>query len=71
MQFVASFTFTQQTPSTTWAINHPLGCKPSVTALIEENGVLVPIIPKDIQYVDNSNLNVIWSVPRSGEARLV
>lgn len=67
--------FTQQTESSEWTINHKRGCKPSVSVQVwtDRTGrlLLEAIIPFDIQHVDNNTVKIIFTRPYKGEARLV
>lgn len=57
----------QSTPSSIWAVAHNLNTtQPAVDVWVDDNGVTTAILPKQIQLVDNNNLNISFSVPISG-----
>ena len=59
----------QSTPSSIWAVAHNLNTsQPAVDVWVDDNGVTTAISPKQIQLVDNNNLNISFSVPIAGTA---
>lgn len=61
-----SFSFEQQSDSSTWSITHNLGYRPSVT--VQDYGKIT--IEGEIEHLDINNLVVRFSVPVSGYAYL-
>jgi hypothetical protein len=59
-----NFVFTQNTPSTTWNINHNLGKFPSVS-VVNINNVL---LYGQVTYVDSNNITIEFSAGFSGKA---
>lgn len=60
------YEFVQQAASATWVITHTLGGKPSVT-IVDSAGTLVF---GEVQYIDNTQVTVTFSVAFSGKAYL-
>lgn len=58
--------FTQGTASATWVITHALGGKPQVT-IVDSAGTLVF---GEVQYIDNTQITVLFSAAFSGKAYL-
>lgn len=67
---VHSHDHVQDAEDTVWTISHGLRCNPTVSVKIMHEGVLTGFIPKDIRYPDTSTVEIEFSSPRSGEARL-
>lgn len=63
----AGFTFLQNTPSTTWIINHGLGYKPNVSVYTLGGQE----IEADILHTNDNQTQIFFSVPTTGIARLV
>jgi len=60
------FIFTQGTPAATWVINHNLGKRPSV--MIVDSGDNE--VEGCTNYIDDNNLELVFSAPFSGKAYL-
>ncbi len=60
------YVYDQLTPSATWEVQHDLGKHPSVEA-VDSAGNLVY---GDVDYVDNNNLIITFSLPFGGKAHL-
>jgi hypothetical protein len=58
----------QTTASNTWLIYHSLGSKPLVEILVHDNGVLKKAWPLSMEHIDENNLRIVWSSPRTGFA---
>ena len=68
---VLSLVHTQNTPSTTWSIEHNLNkTSLAVDAMVFIDGVLETAIPYNIFYPDANNVIIEWTVARTGRARL-
>ena len=61
-----SYTFLQSTPLTTWFIEHNLAKYPSVTILDTEGNEVYG----NIDYLDNNNIQIVFSIAFSGTAYL-
>lgn len=66
-----NYNHSQAVASTTWNITHNLNCRPAVSVRVLIDDVETAIIPKDIEYVDLNHVNIIFTVPYAGSARLV
>lgn len=71
MPAVLSYQHTQITPSAIWTVVHSLNNYPIVDVMVNENGSLQKIIPKDIKVIDMNICEVHFSTLRTGQARLV
>lgn len=58
--------YQQTTPTTTWEIYHAFGEKPLVDILVYDNGVFKKAFPLSMIHVDNNNIRITWSSPRTG-----
>ena len=67
---IQSHNHKQEGASDTWTINHGLGCKPCVDVSIHHEGTLQKMLPKAVEYPDNSTVIIRFTSPRSGTARL-
>ncbi len=65
------YTHTQSTPATTWTINHNLGHTPVCDVVVSYNGESQVILPKQVIHVSDTQLQIVFSVARSGTARLI
>jgi hypothetical protein len=65
------YNHTQTVASTTWTIIHNGGCHPAVDVSINYNGNLTKILPLNIRNVDLNTIEITFSSPQTGEARLV
>jgi hypothetical protein len=61
-----TFVYEQLVPSTEWAINHYLGCYPSVTIIDSADSVLIG----DITYISEDTLKVNFTFAFAGKALL-
>ena len=69
--FIArEFLFTQENPADVWVIKHACGY-PVIDIYITENGATEKIIPKDIVYVSQSQVEVHFTRPFAGFAKIV
>lgn len=66
-----TFQHKQDTPAAIWVINHYLHNYPIVDVMVNEEGKLQKIIPKDIKVIDENTCEIHFSTPRTGQARLV
>ncbi len=71
MKVIHPYQHTQDEASDTWDINHNLGLHPLVDVMVDVAGVMTKIIPKDIKIIDLNNVQVLFSQPFSGSARVV
>lgn len=62
------FEWTQQTPSTTWAIPHNLGFRPAGLKIFDLDGGLIE--EDTLTYVDDNNLTLTFTAAFSGTAYL-
>lgn len=65
------FEFSQSTPAATWSVAHNLGCKPVFDVVVLDNGSLVKAYPAGITHVSDTLLELTFTTPRAGTARLV
>lgn len=63
--------YTQSTPATTWDIEHNMGGVPVVDVYVTINAVEQKILPAQTNIVDDNNIQLVFSVARSGVAMLV
>ena len=61
-----TWVFNQTTVATTWAIAHNLGDYPSVTVVDPAGHVMTA----DVEYVDDNNVLITFTLPVSGKAYL-
>jgi hypothetical protein len=71
MPYNEPFLYTQTTASNLWMINHNLGVYPIVDVIVNDTTGLVKIIPMNIYVIDLNNVSIEFSIPRTGQARLV
>jgi len=64
------FLFVQDTPASIWTIKHACGY-PIVDIYISQNGVNEKMIPKEIVYVSDSLVEVHFTKPFAGFAKVV
>ncbi len=64
------YTHSQSTPSTTWTINHNLGCKPVFDVWVDEVGGRQKIFPASVVHVSDNTMLLGFSLARTGTARL-
>ena len=66
------YSHTQSSPSTTWTINHNLGCKPVVEVTVDvAGGGREKIFPLKVLHSTDNQTVVTFSTTRTGVARLV
>lgn len=64
-----TYQFTQDTPATTWTIDHNLNLTaPIVDCWILDNGVYTRLVPLEIVSVGTQQVQVTFSAPRAGRA---
>jgi tRNA A37 threonylcarbamoyladenosine dehydratase len=69
---VKSFDFEQSTPSNKWIIVHGLGiAAPVVDVLVNTGSGVAKILPLDVVVVDNTTVEIHFTSPQTGKARLV
>jgi hypothetical protein len=66
-----SYQHIQDTASTTWSINHNLNNYPIIDVMVDVNGLLTKIIPHEVLVIDMNNCQITFSIPYSGQARMV
>lgn len=71
MPAITAHQHVQSAPLATWTINHNLGVYPVVDVVVNYEGAVTKIIPSDIVIIDLNTIEIRFSVPYSGEARLV
>lgn len=71
MANIASYQHIQSVASDTWVITHNLNNYPIVDVMVDHNGTLTKIIPKDVIVINMNTCQVKFSQPRTGQARLV
>lgn len=64
-------TFIFTAPLAVWTIEHNLGVYPIVDTMIDYNGALTKIIPKEVIVTSLNTVEIHFSVPRTGQARVV
>jgi hypothetical protein len=64
------FAYTQSTPSTTWTIFHGFGAKPMVDTNVIDSGSVQKAFPISVTHVDDDNVTIVWSQPRTGYVSL-
>lgn len=70
---IGSHTHNQAVSSDTWVVNHGLNSTNLVfTTLVDTGGgVLKPIMPSDVNFVTNNQLEIIFSVPKTGKVSII
>jgi hypothetical protein len=71
MATVHAYQYIQDAPSDVWSINHNLGVYPVVDVVVNYQGSVTKIIPQDIVVIDVNNIEIRFTTPYSGQARLV
>lgn len=71
MANIASYQHIQSNPAMVWNITHNLNNYPIVDVMVDENGVLTKIIPKNIFVINLNTCQIEFSSARTGQARLV
>ena len=71
MATVQPYQYVQNTPSAVWSINHNLGVYPVVDVVVYYQGAMTKIIPQDIVVIDVNNIEIRFTTPYSGQARLM
>lgn len=66
-----SYTHTQASPETIWQVPHNLGHPPAVDISTVYNGALQKIHPHRVIHTNANELQIVFSAPRSGSARLI
>lgn len=61
----------QETPSLEWLIAHGQHGYPLVDAYISYEDVVQKIIPKEVQYVDENTVRLVFNSPRAGFATVI
>jgi hypothetical protein len=64
-------THTQSSPATTWTITHNLGRPPVCEVVVQYNGESQVILPKQVIHTSANEVQIVFSVARSGTARLI
>lgn len=67
---VTSHQHVQTVESATWSITHGLYCNPIVGTKVWDNGVLTEILPANVAFPSNTLVEITFTSPRTGEARL-
>ncbi len=63
---------TQSVAANTWSIAHNLNCKPVVEVLVDTGGgARTKIFPQKVMHASDTVMQITFSSPRSGIARLV
>lgn len=71
MANIVTYQHIQTIASDTWVIDHNLNNYPIVDVMVDNNGALTKIIPKDVIVISMNTCQVKFSQPRTGQARLV
>ena len=58
--------YEQTTPSATWNIYHAFGQKPLIDVNVWDGGVLKKAFPLSVAHVDDNNVTITWTSPRTG-----
>lgn len=66
LKLLATFSYEQAVPSTTWHIEHNLGFYPSVTAVTYGGNHIIG----EVNYIDENNVEVSFTKERQGYAYL-
>ncbi len=69
-RMVTSHQHVQTVAAEVWSISHGLHCNPVVGCKVVDNGELVGVIPAKVHYVSTTLVEITFSSPRTGEARL-
>ena len=64
------YLFTQDTPADIWVIKHACGY-PVIDIYITQNGASEKIVPQDIVYVSQTQVEVHFTHPFAGYAKIV
>jgi hypothetical protein len=66
-----SYQHVQASASALWTVTHNLNNYPIVDVMVDNDGVLTKIIPKNIRVINLNTCQIEFSSPRTGQARLV
>lgn len=61
----------QDTPSSTWQVKHGRPGYPIVDVYMELDGKVQKVIPAGVTYIDEYNIEVLFSEPRTGFVTVV
>lgn len=61
----------QLVASDVWTVVHNMGVNPVTDVMINHNGLLTKIIPKEIRNTDLNTTVISFTTPHTGNARLV
>lgn len=67
----STYSHVQEVADTEWNINHKLGRTVATDCFLYIDGKLEKVLPVSVEIIDDLNVRVTWSSPRSGEARCV
>lgn len=67
IQEASTYTYLQNTPATTWTVNHNMGKYPSVTVVTSAGDIAGGA---EIDYIDKNNLTISFAAAFSGKAYL-
>lgn len=65
-------THTQTIPQQVWQVTHKRGTlAPVVDCFIDVDGVSTKILPYDLRVITANTIEIEWTTPRTGTARIV
>lgn len=66
------FTHIQEEPAHVWTVEHNLNTRsPILDSMLLEGGEHVKALPKEVKMVDMNVVEIHWSFPAKGRARIV
>jgi hypothetical protein len=71
MRRILPYDHIQTAASSSWSVQHNLGCNPVVETMVEVNGVLSAVNPYNVEYPDLNTVVISFTSPQSGKARLL
>ena len=68
---VARYQHVQTVAASTWVVVHNLNTSViSCDCQIVHEGTLTKVIPHGVEIVDDNTVNILWTIPRTGLARI-
>lgn len=69
---VRGYRHTQDTPSTTWVVNHKLGLdQPIIDVFVDDNGTTTRILPVTVVVTDENNVTLTFTNAIAGSAEVM
>lgn len=67
---IRTYTHTQAIAASTWNVTHNLGHPPVVDVWVDYQGEQQKILPRQIIHVNLNEMQIVFSVARTGQARM-